>query len=214
MSEIDTKFELCRDVEYVLKIGRDYQNKDGFRGAHYDTVKLLCDTIEYLRDQLPKPDQDRNAICERCHDGEIEPKECEYYGKPNGCNSPIYGEHPKANPGNAAAMREALKNLVDRTSEYIKECNPSIAGGCEIRRALENAKDAIAAPPRNCDVGTAEEQAERFYNFCTEHSSAIHGMCNYRCPCIDSVDKCHCLCKWAQMPYEEGGVTDGVQSAS
>ncbi len=52
MSVVDTKFELCRDVEYVLKIGRDFQNKDGFRGAHYDTVKLLCDTIEHQQKQL------------------------------------------------------------------------------------------------------------------------------------------------------------------
>ena len=102
MFDVDTKFELCRDVEYVLKIGRDYQNKDGFRGAHYDTVKLLCVTIEYLRDKMPKPDPDWKAICEKCHVGEIEPKECEYYGEPNGCNSLIYGEHPKV--GNAAAM--------------------------------------------------------------------------------------------------------------
>jgi hypothetical protein len=35
----------------VLKIGRDFQSKDGFRGAHYDTVKLLCDTIENLIEQ-------------------------------------------------------------------------------------------------------------------------------------------------------------------
>lgn len=49
---VDTKFELCKYPERVLKIGRDYQNKDGYRGAHYDTVKLLCDTIEYQREQL------------------------------------------------------------------------------------------------------------------------------------------------------------------
>ena len=42
-------------------------------------------------------------ICAKCHDGEIEP-ECEYYGEPNGCNSPIYGERPKS----SAAMRDAL----------------------------------------------------------------------------------------------------------
>lgn len=49
---VDTKFELCKYPEQVLKIGRDFQNKDGFRGAHYDTVKLLCDTIEYQQEQL------------------------------------------------------------------------------------------------------------------------------------------------------------------
>ena len=62
--------------------------------------------------------------------------------------------------GNVAAMREALKNLVDRTSEYIKECNPSIAGGCEIRRALENAKAALSKPSRNCDRFADELDAQ------------------------------------------------------
>jgi len=37
------------DIDHILKIGRDFQNTDTWHGAHYDTVKLLCDTIEYLR---------------------------------------------------------------------------------------------------------------------------------------------------------------------
>ena len=32
--------------------------------------------------------------CRKCVDGEIEPTFCRYYGEPNGCNSPTYGEHP------------------------------------------------------------------------------------------------------------------------
>ena len=35
------------------------------------------------------------VVCAKCADGEIEPDFCEYFGEPNGCNSPIYGEHPK-----------------------------------------------------------------------------------------------------------------------
>lgn len=34
------------------------------------------------------------ATCAKCMDGDIEPRHCQYYGEPNGCNSPIYGEHP------------------------------------------------------------------------------------------------------------------------
>lgn len=49
---VDTRFDICKDIALVLKIGRDFQNKDGFRGAHYDTVKLLCDAIEYQQEQL------------------------------------------------------------------------------------------------------------------------------------------------------------------
>jgi hypothetical protein len=37
------------DIDHILKVGRDFQNTDTWRGAHYDTVKLLCDTIEHLR---------------------------------------------------------------------------------------------------------------------------------------------------------------------
>jgi len=42
---------------------------------------------------LPRDGVDWESICEKCRDGE-EPKDCQYYGEPNGCNSPHYGEHP------------------------------------------------------------------------------------------------------------------------
>ena len=66
---------------------------------------------------------------------------------------------------------------------------------------------ALAEPPRNCDVGTAEEHAQRFYNFCESNSSGINGMCKQTCPCIDCFDKCQCFAKWSLMPCEaqEGG---------
>ena len=106
--EENTRFDGCEDVERVLKIGREVQAKDTWRGEQHDTAQLLCDTIEYLRDQLPKPDPDWKAICEKCNDGDIEP-DCEYHGEPNGCNSPIYGEHPKTHHVvNESACREAL----------------------------------------------------------------------------------------------------------
>ena len=41
---------------------------------------------------LPKPDPEWKDICAKCKDGDIEPRHCEYYGEPNGCNSPIYGD--------------------------------------------------------------------------------------------------------------------------
>ena len=81
-----------------------------------DWSRAVCttDLVEYAdrieaawkreREALaPEPDPNWKAICAKCHDGEIEP-ECEYYGESNGCNSPIYGEHPKS----SAAMRDAL----------------------------------------------------------------------------------------------------------
>ena len=48
-------------TERVLEIGRNFQNEDKWHGAHWDTVKLLCDKIEELRDELKK----HNRNCER-----------------------------------------------------------------------------------------------------------------------------------------------------
>ena len=51
---------------------------------------------------------------------------------------------------------------------------------------------------RNCDVGTAEEQAERFQWFCDTRP------CD-RCTLKNKGSAIHdCAIHWAQMPYEEG----------
>ncbi len=59
------------------------------------------------------------------------------------------------------------------------------------------AKTALAAPARNCDVGTAEEQSRRFDEFC---STRVRGCSD--CPLV--VNRC-CKLGWAQMTYEKGG---------
>lgn len=65
-------------------------------------------------------------------------------------------------------------------------------GLCEAKTAI-NA--ALAEPPRNCDVGTSEEQSERYDEFCDIHD------CRSDCP-LFKADSCELA--WAQMPYEEG----------
>ena len=99
---------------------------------------------------------------------------------------------------NVNAMREALV-MVKRLFDGRLMWQP------DIRKAHEAVNSALAEPPRNCDVGTAEEQAERFYSFCKKFQSGIQGMCSPQCPCIGCRGMCHCLTKWEQMPYEEGG---------
>ena len=42
------------DVDHVLAIGRRFQNEDTWHGAHWDTVKLLCDTIEAMNAKIEK----------------------------------------------------------------------------------------------------------------------------------------------------------------
>lgn len=73
-------------------------------------------------------------------------------------------------------------------------------------------------PLRNCDVGTEEEQVERFKEYCQSNMQYYRDMfgthegaggwdCRAYCPIGKMIDKndslCdHCQLVWAQMPYE------------
>lgn len=96
--------------------------------------------------------------------------------------------------GNAAAMRDSL-GMVLRYLQWL------YAQGCTDRGRLSDEIDrvvsAINEPTRNCDIGTAEEQAERFIDYCCgkcDGSNCKHGL--YR---EDELYKC--VIKWEQMPY-------------
>ena len=88
--------------------------------------------------------------------------------------------------GNAAKMREALENI----DEYAK------AAACHtedahllgyLNQIARWAEDAISAPPRNCDVGTPEEQSKRHREWCRQ-ARCVFG-------CIQ------CMAEWLQLPY-------------
>ena len=71
---------------------------------------------------------------------------------------------------------------------------------------------ALAEPPRNCDVGTPDEQSRRFEDFCLEHIGCAEdtgGRHCVGCPLEKASKKATQKCElyWAQMPYEarEGG---------
>ena len=102
---------------------------------------------------------------------------------------------------NAAAMRKALVQVSRIAVEMTRK---TITGESEDRKTVDRwalrlcdiACDGISAPPRNCDVGTAEEQYARVRAFCERHKED--------CPENDVLQK-NCALIWAQMPYEEGG---------
>jgi hypothetical protein len=53
-------------------------------------------------------------------------------------------------------------------------------------------------PPRNCDVGTEQEQHKRFVTFCNAHIDCVD------CPIKAYWTKAlSCGILWGQMPYEE-----------
>lgn len=107
----------------------------------------------------------------------------EIVGRDAACRQPVTDCHGL----NTAAMRDALL-IVKRLFDGRLMWQP------DIRKAHEAVNAALAAPPRNCDVGTSEEQNERFLEFCTSMD------CKRSCP-LFKADSCELA--WAQMPYDE-----------
>ena len=107
----------------------------------------------------------------------------EIVGRDAACRQPVTDCHGS----NTAAMRDALL-IVKRLFDGRLMWQP------DIRKAHEAVNAALAAPPRNCDVGTEKEQNERFLKFCTSID------CKRYCP-LFKADSCELA--WAQMPYDE-----------
>lgn len=65
--------------------------------------------------------------------------------------------------------------------------------------AVEKARRTLSTPPRNYEVGTIEEQAERFAEYC-ESEACKRKRCKFRAKalCIE-----RCALEWAQLPYGE-----------
>ena len=111
--------------------------------------------------------------------------------------------------GNAAKMREALNETRRFVLASAQRADRDLLVSDEKRGVyvltpkdtLVKIDAAISAPPRNCDVGTAEEQSERFDAHCRKHMGCL------TCPLREKdggVPK-YCEFVWSQMPYEEGG---------
>ena len=93
------------------------------------------------------------------------------------------------------AMRKALENIRwwFMATARVMEDDPQVRPAPKALYKLANdCSAALAAPARNCDVGTAEEQAERCRIYCGQQ------ICK-DCPC-NTIGRCTLI--WAQMPYE------------
>lgn len=110
--------------------------------------------------------------------------------------------------GNSVKLRKAVeetKSTIARCMEILNKIPDSCGYGgllddvadelCDLREECIN--DALAAPARNCDVGTADEQAERFVEFCDEEKGNREHCRN--CRLCNAQD---CELAWAQLPYD------------
>ena len=100
--------------------------------------------------------------------------------------------------GNVKEMLDALNEIKDTIDEW--RTNGEM-DHWQYSKLFDITDAALAKPPRNCDVGTPEEQAERYENLCDSHTcgSICSGSC---CPLYDY--DCSPFA-WAQMPYEARG---------
>ena len=113
---------------------------------------------------------------------------------------------------------------MQKMREALKRAKKILSGIATLSRDQESRKGAkwlldewvapaLFTPLRNCDVGTSDEQAERFENFCLKHigcADETGGRHCIGCP-LEKASKNitqKCELYWAQMPYEEGGDND------
>lgn len=101
--------------------------------------------------------------------------------------------------GNGAKMREALEKIAHYDdSEY----GMDDYGCADGHNCADIARKALAEPPRNCDVGTVEEQAKRMDKFCDSHRHGFDGRSRYACENCKFISVDRCELAWAQLPYE------------
>jgi len=116
-------------------------------------------------------------------------------------------------PGNATALREAVEKWIDiplpeqrynmSSDGFVEVAEDESRWLTYLRKMLKELRAALAAPSRNCDVGTAEEQTVRYRDFCNRMLKQNNNCCG-PCPCFEFVngEAQPCTLLWAQMPYE------------
>lgn len=105
-------------------------------------------------------------------------------------------------------LREALEFIKLASDDWETYAN-TIGGALDV--IYEKACLALAEPLRNCEIGTAEEQADRFFNFCNGYMSNTNYKSCGTCPLWTSgaIGE-DCELRWAQLPYKkEGEVSNG-----
>ena len=159
MSENETIADIVEEMRHGLDKSWHEIDREWAHGLP-DRIKAAAER------EIPQPDPDWKTICEKCMDGDIEPYYCEYHGEPNGCNSPLYGQHPNEKHGNAAAMREALlavKESIDGIGASSLDCDPIILVSALTQicaRLSSRINAALAAPLKNCDRYSHDEALE------------------------------------------------------
>ena len=157
----------------------DELRKHGYNVVSVDRMADIIDRVEEAHKREREAGAEAAQICGEI--GEMVGREAYKNQSVTNCNR----------FGNAGRMRDAFENI----AEYAKaaECHTEDAHLLGYLNQIAMwAEDALSAPPRNCDVGTPEDQHNRFMRFCDSKSM---GYCWGR--------GCRkCMAQWGQIPYE------------
>lgn len=101
----------------------------------------------------------------------------------------------------ALSSREHLERVSEWAEEYLRDYGADY----ELHNKLcDYLKSALAEPPRNCDVGTPEEQDERFRDFCPKFTHGGSSVDCAGCECGNTA--CfECSFVWGNLPYKPEG---------
>lgn len=107
----------------------------------------------------------------------------------------------KNTPRNYKAMRVALEEMATELEDLASRDGIRAPAYSSIFSIFaEKCRAALAAPPRQCDVGTPSEQADRHRALCLKY-----GGCS-TCPRNKKEwSYKDCILNWAQTPNKEGG---------
>ncbi len=190
--------DLERFDRLLAEIKAEVQSTPGSASALREAAERICSIDQ-------SETQDLRQLAKFCHDQSI-------YG--GGLIERVLADieivrqalsAPPEPPSNAAAMREALESCLNFIMRIDRALNPFMQN--LLVPAMAKAKAALAAPPRNCDVGDAAEQSERLAKFCKanyEKAKKDKHICS-ECQFNDCIGECPL--KWAQLPFtpEKGG---------
>ena len=106
------------------------------------------------------------------------------------------------------SLREALSDATSVLEDILDAFSRGEGGvyKSDVAEAIDNARAALAQPRKNCEVGTPEEQSQRFDAFCVSHytppnkDGVVPDGCD--CPCYTRGKGCNAFA-WGQLPYVE-----------
>lgn len=195
-NESNESRETVADIVADIRERAENAMRNGERVVHNEAVANMLTFVADRLEAAAKRDEERAVEHATRHAEAVARDNCrDCVHNPRGHNF---------EGGNAAAMRdalEAIRNLAYEVQDMNRE-GDNVKTSMPTAWVIDIVSAALSAPPRNCDVGTAEEQDARFGEFCVMRRT---GSC---AGCPDPVGGFtvangirECALVWAQTPY-------------